>query len=125
MEELKDSKIKESDNEIIPNNHQESKNIIPKKNKYTIKQKLGIIKESNLTSIHAVSAKYGIDRNSVRDWIKQKDLLEKADNKENYRLLGAGRKSYSFEYEPQILKWIEYHRKLGLALTMRAIIGYL
>ena len=86
---------------------------------------MGIIKESNLTSIYAVSAKYGIDRNSVRDWIKQKDLLEKADTKENYRLLGAGRKSYSFEYEPQILKWIEYHRKLRLALTMRAIIGYL
>ena len=86
---------------------------------------MGIIKESNLTSIHAVSAKYGIYRNSVRDWIKQKDLLEKADTKENNRLLGAGRKSYSFEYEPQILKWIEYHRKLRLALTMRAIIGYL
>ena len=125
MEELKDSKIKESGNVILSNNIPKTKNIIPKKNKYTIKQKLDIIKESNLTSIHAVSAKYGIDRNSVRDWIKQKDLLEKADTKENYRLLGAGRKSYSFEYEPQILKWIEYHRKLGLALTMRSIIGYL
>ena len=58
MEELKGSNIKESDNEIIPNNHQKSKNIIPniipKKNKYTIKKKLGIIKESNLTSIHAI-----------------------------------------------------------------------
>ena len=56
MEELKDSKIKESGNVILSNNIPKTKNIIPKKNKYTIKQKLDIIKESNLTSIHAVSA---------------------------------------------------------------------
>ena len=60
MEELDDRNTNELNNNIICNNHN-NKNIIPKKNKYTIKQKLGVVKDSYLTSIHAVSAKYGID----------------------------------------------------------------
>ena len=102
------------------------KKAIPLKNRYTLKQKLDVIKEAEITSIHATSIKYGIDRASIRDWIKMKTILEKEINKNNnFRIKGAGRKPYTFECEPQILQWIIYNRKLGISLTVRAIIGYL
>jgi hypothetical protein len=63
------------DNDKLPMNI--NKKAIPLKHKYKLKQKLNIVKEATLTSIHAVSNKYGIDRTSVRDCIKQKDILEK------------------------------------------------
>jgi hypothetical protein len=104
----------------------ENKKTIPLKNRYTLKQKLDIIKEAEITSIHATSIKYGIDRASIRDWIKMKTILEKEINKNNnFRIKGAGRKPYTFACEPQILQWIIYNRKLGISLTVRAIIGYL
>ena len=116
----------ENSKKLDENIKKENKKAIPLKNRYTLKQKLDVIKEAEITSIHATSNKYGIDRASIRDWIKMKTILEKENNKNiKFRIKGAGRKPYTFECEPQILQWIIYNRKLGISLTVRAIIGYL
>lgn len=47
-----------------------NKRAISLKNKYTINQKLNVVREVNLTSIYATANKYGIYRASIRDWIK-------------------------------------------------------
>ena len=104
----------------------ENKKAIPLKNRYTLKQKLDVIKEAEITSIYAISNKYGIDIASIRGWIKMKTTLEKENNKNiKFKIKGARRKPYSFACEPQILQWIIYNRKLGISLNVRAIIGYL
>ena len=51
------------------------------RNKYSITEKLEFIKLAEEASIHQVSNKYSIERNSIRGWIKQKeDLLKASDN---------------------------------------------
>ena len=116
----------ESSKKDYENLKKENKKAIPLKNRYTLKQKLDVIKEAQITSIHATSNKYGIDRASIRDWIKMKTILEKENNKNNhFRIKEAGKKPYTFAYEPQILQWTIYNRKLGIPLTVRGIIGHL
>lgn len=56
-------------------------------NKYTIAQKLAIINEAEKNSLHSVSAKYGIDRKSIRLWISQKQELINQENKKNTELI--------------------------------------
>lgn len=36
-------------------------------NKYTLAQKIAVIAEAEKTSLHIISAKYGIDRKSIRE----------------------------------------------------------
>lgn len=99
-------------------------NIIPKKMKYTILQKIKAVNEANKYSIHFVADKYNIDRASIRDWKKQFEQLQKIPNKNYHRIPGGGAKSISENKENDIINWIIYHRKLGLALSTKAIIGY-
>ena len=74
--DLKENVQKEANNKD-ENIKEKTKRAIPLKNRYTLKQKLDVVKEAEITSIHATSNKYGIDRASIRDWIKQKSNLEK------------------------------------------------
>lgn len=97
--DLEENVQKEVKNNDDKNPKVGDKKDIPLKNRYIIKQKLDVVKEVEITSIHAVSNKYGIDRETIRDWIKQKAFLEKETNKTtNYWIKGAGRKSYTFDY---------------------------
>lgn len=66
MEELKENS-QDDQKDAIKLINTYNKSAIPLKNQYTIKQKLNAVKESNLTSIHPASNKYGIDRASIRD----------------------------------------------------------
>ena len=38
-------------------------------NKYTLAQKIAFVTEAEKTSLHIVSAKYGIDRKSIKEWL--------------------------------------------------------
>ena len=65
--DLKENVPKEVKNNDDKNLKEETKRAIPLKNRYTLKQKLDVFKEIEITSIHATSNKNGIDRASIRD----------------------------------------------------------
>ena len=95
-------------------------------NKYTLVQKIAVVNEAEKTSLHIASEKYGIDRKSIREWIAHKQDLINQDNKNKKFGLAknAGHKSVSYSFEENILNWILYNRKLGVAITAKAIIAY-
>ena len=99
-------------------------NIILKKRKYIVLQKIKAVNEANKYFIHFVDAKYNIDKASIRDWKKQFKQLQNIPNKNYYRIPGGGAKSLSSNKENDILTWINYHKKFGLVLYIKAIIGY-
>ena len=105
--DLQENVQKEVKNNDGKNPNDGDKKTLPLKNRYTLKQKLDVVKEEEFTSIHAVSNKNFIDSSSIWNWIKQKGILEKENNKANYRIKVAGRKAYTFGYEPQIFQWIK------------------
>ena len=51
-----------------------------KKNKYTIEEKLSLINQAKSESLRSLSNKYGIDRKTIRDWIKLEDTLKKQND---------------------------------------------
>jgi hypothetical protein len=65
--DLKENVQKEVKNNDDKNLKEETKRAIPLKNRYTLKQKLDVFKEIEITSIHVTSNKNGIDRASIRD----------------------------------------------------------
>jgi hypothetical protein len=65
--DLKENVQKEVKNNDDKNLKEETKRAIPLKNRYTLKQKLDVFKEIEITSIYATSNKNGIDRASIRD----------------------------------------------------------
>ena len=57
-----------------------------KKNKYSIEEKLSIINEAKINSLHSIAKKYGIDRKSIRDWVSQEEELKAQIDYKKYRL---------------------------------------
>ena len=45
------------------------------------------------TSIHHISEKYSIDRKSIREWTKQKDIFLNSSDKNRFKLPSGGRKA--------------------------------
>ena len=70
-----------------------------KKAAYTISFKFKCIHKVELAvSIHKVAEEAGVDRASIRDWLKQKEELLKKDYKRNsFRLQGAGKTYNSWD----------------------------
>ena len=93
-------------------------------NKYTLAQKIAFVTETEKTSLHIVSAKYGIDRKSIKEWLAHKQDLINQDNKnKKFRLAkNARHKSVSHTFEENILNWILYNRKLGVAITAKQLL---
>ena len=49
----------------------------------------------------------GVDRVSIRDWLKQKEELLKKDYKrDSFRLQGAGKKPITLGIEEELIKFI-------------------
>ena len=100
---------------------------IKEKNKYSIKDKLKFIKIAKETSIHQITEKCSIDRKSIREWIKLKDIyLSTTLDKNRFKLPGGGRKAnLSIENESMVLDWINLNRELKNCVTIYSIILYI
>lgn len=97
-----------------------------KKNKYTIEEKLSIINQAKSESLHSLSNKYGIDRKTIRDWIKLEDTLKKQNDIHKFRIAGGGAKNdLCEEKEIELVQWILQNRKLDLPITTSVVISYL
>ena len=67
--EHKDNNLENISNSNSQDKKLENKsNIMPKKWKNTVLQKINVVNETNKYSIHFVADKYNIDRASTRDW---------------------------------------------------------
>lgn len=99
-------------------------NVKAKKNAYTISFKLKcIIKVESGLSIHKVAEEAGVDRDSIMDWIKQKEELLKTAHKQNsFRIDGARKKPMNKEIEEELIKFILECSHQQIALNSHEII---
>ena len=81
------------------------------------------LKKTSL-NLNFVSAKYYIDRKCIREWIEHKqDLINQENKNQKFRLAkNARHKSVSHTFEENILNWILYNRKLGVAITAKQLL---
>lgn len=63
-----------------------------KNRKYTISQKLEIVKYAKETNNHQAAAKYNVDRKSIREWRLKEEVFSKVIDKEERFTLHPGRK---------------------------------
>ena len=91
--------------------------------KYSIIDKLKYIDLANKIGISQVSHLTGIDRKSIKEWIKNKDKLMSMNNKEiKYRLPGGGAKSHMIQKEHHLIYFILVCKKVGIEITPKLII---
>ena len=93
---------------------------------YSFDFKLEVIRYAEKNSNHAAAEKYKIDRNSIRDWWKKRDKIEKLRVKRSggakrQRLDGGGRHLTSEEIEENLLEWIFDRCIKGLRVSRKII----
>ena len=90
--------------------------------KYSIIDKLKYIDLANKIGISLVSHLTGIDRKSIKEWIKNKDKLMSMNNKEiKYRLPGGGAKSHMIHKEQHLIYFILVCKKVGIKITPKLV----
>ena len=90
--------------------------------KYSIIDKLKYIDLANKIGISQVSHLTGIDRKSIKEWIKNKDKLMSMNNKEiKYRLPGGGAKSHMIHKEQHLIYFILVCKKVGIKITPKLV----
>lgn len=88
--------------------------------------KLEVIRYAEVNSNHAASRKYKIDRNSIRDWRRKREKIEKlikdtSSGAKRKRLDGGGRRVTDEEIEENLLEWIFDRRDKGLRVSRKLI----
>ena len=90
--------------------------------KYSIIDKLKYIELANQIGISKVASLTGIDRKSIKEWIKNKDKLMSMTNKEiKYRLPGGGAKSQMAFKEHHLIYFILKYKKVGIKITPKLV----
>ena len=90
--------------------------------RFYVAEKLKVIKYAGENSLHAASNLYGISRQAIRYWIREKEELMKVTNKMSTITLHQGKSSKTISYESEILDYVYYNRALGNAVTSNEII---
>ena len=76
---------------------------------YSLKFKLEVVEAAKKTSIGAASRKFSIDRKRIREWLKQKNVINEklqatTGGSKKKRLDGGGRKFNDEELDHQVLE---------------------
>ena len=90
--------------------------------RFSVAEKLKVIKYAEENSLHAATNLYGISRQAIRYWIREKEELMKVTNKMSTITLHQGKSSKTISYESEILDYVYYNRALGNAVTSNEII---
>ena len=91
--------------------------------KYSIEFKLKIISLIPKIGTYTLSKLYGIDRKSLRDWVKRKDAFNKIKNKQkSFRLPGGGTKPKRPELEIKISEFLIRCIEIGIPTSTGMII---
>ena len=90
--------------------------------KYSITDKLKYIELANKIGISKVSHLTGIDRKSIKEWMKKKEKLMSMKDKEiKYRLPGGGAKSHMKNKEHHLIYFILVCKKVGIKITPKLV----
>ena len=93
--------------------------------RFSVAEKLKVIKHAEENSLHAASNLYGISRQAIRYRIREKEGLMKVTNKMSTITLHQGKSSKTISYESEILDYVYYNRALGNAVTvMKLYLNY-
>ena len=90
--------------------------------RFSVAEKLKVIKYTEENSLHAASNLYGISRKAIRYWIRDKEELMKVTNKMSTITLHQGKFSKTISYESEILDYVYYNRAFGNTVTSNEII---
>ena len=87
---------------------------------------LEVIRYAEVNSNHAASRKYKTDRNSIRDWRRKREKIEKlikdtSSGAKRKRLDGGGKRVTGEEIEENLLEWIFDSRDKGLRVSRKLI----
>uniref|UniRef100_A0A183CTC0 BrkDBD domain-containing protein n=1 Tax=Globodera pallida TaxID=36090 RepID=A0A183CTC0_GLOPA len=85
----------------------------------TIKDKLDILDFAKNSSIHASSKHFNVDRQNIREWMKQEqNLRESLDSAaKRKRLIGGGRKLSNANFDKSLADWVKELREKNLRVT--------
>ena len=90
--------------------------------KYSITDKLKYVELANKIGISKVSNLTGIDRKSIKEWMKKKEKLMSMKDKEiKYRLPGGGAKSHMKNKEHHLIYFILVCKKVGIKITPKLV----
>ena len=90
--------------------------------RFSVAEKLKVIKYAKENTLHAASNLYGISRQAIRFWIREKKELMKITNKMSTITLHQGKSSKTISYQSEILDYVYYNRALKNAVTSNEII---
>ena len=94
--------------------------------KYTIEEKLRCIEFAEKNGIKNVSKLTGIDRKSLREWVKQRNKLKNIENKgKKFRLPGGGAKPKTLIHEKHLINFIDGCIKKNINVDANLIINEL
>ena len=94
--------------------------------KYTIEEKLRCIEFAEKNGIKNVSKLTGIDRKSLREWVKQRNKLKNIENKgKKFRLPGGGAKPKTLMHEKHLINFIDGCIKKNINVDANLIINEL
>ena len=94
--------------------------------KYTIEDKLRCIEFAEKNGIKNVSKLTGIDRKSLREWVKQRNQLKNIENKgKKFRLPGGGAKPKTLIHEKHLIDFIDGCMKKNISVDANLIINEL
>ena len=104
------------------NTHSKANPCISFNRRFSVDEKLKVIKYAEENNLHAASNLYGISRQAIRYWIWEKEELMKVTNKMSTTTLHQGKSSKTISYENEILDYVYYNKALGNAVTSNEII---
>ena len=94
--------------------------------KYTIEEKLRCIEFAEKNGIKNVSKLTGIDRKSLREWVKQRNKLKNIENKgKKFRLPGGGAKPKTLMHEKHLINFVDGCIKKNINVDANLIINEL
>ncbi|KAL3093456.1 hypothetical protein niasHS_004835 [Heterodera schachtii] len=104
FEQFANSQITAEDNDNIDSPASLSSR---KRRGYTIEEKIRILDCAKVSSIHAASRRFSLDRNTIRGWKKQEGALRKMHQlTKRKRLIGGGRKLTNAQFDEELSDWL-------------------
>uniref|UniRef100_A0A183BI85 HTH CENPB-type domain-containing protein n=1 Tax=Globodera pallida TaxID=36090 RepID=A0A183BI85_GLOPA len=91
----------------------------------TIKDKLDILDFAKNSSIRASSKHFNVDRQNIREWMKQEQNLRESldSDAKRKRLIGGGRKLSNANFDKTLADWVKDLREKNLRVTRNMIVA--
>uniref|UniRef100_A0A914HTV3 HTH CENPB-type domain-containing protein n=1 Tax=Globodera rostochiensis TaxID=31243 RepID=A0A914HTV3_GLORO len=91
----------------------------------SIKDKLGILDFAKTSSIRASSKHFNVDRQNIREWMKQEQNLRESLNSaaKRKRRIGGGRKLSNANFDKTLADWVKELRENNVRVSRNMIVA--